>query len=69
MLGSHSITTHDPFPHDHALQARENGNESARLKVSYFHPDIHSKIVERARKENLIQEEALSEVRGRADLT
>jgi hypothetical protein len=30
--------------------------------VSYFHPDIQSRIVERAKKENLIQEEELSDV-------
>jgi hypothetical protein len=59
MFGSSTlINTADPLPpcpELHALQPRENGNESFRSKVSYFHPDIHSKIVERARKENLIQ--------------
>ena len=30
--------------------------------MSYFHPDIQSRIVERAKKENLIQEKDLSDV-------
>lgn len=30
--------------------------------MSYFHPDIQSRIVERAKKENLIHEEELSDV-------
>ena len=37
-------------------------NQFTTPKVSYFHPDIHSRIVERAKKENLIQEKDGSDV-------
>lgn len=40
----------------HALQPKDQSNECHKIKVSYFNPDIHSKIIERAKKENLFQE-------------
>lgn len=49
-----------PSQESHVLQAKEDSNECHKAKVSYFNPDIHSKIVERAKKENLLQEAAIA---------
>jgi hypothetical protein len=43
-------------PHDRALLPKGSDNSSLKFKPPYFNPDIHSKIIERARKENLIHE-------------
>ncbi len=50
-----------PSQESHALQPKDQANDCQKIKVSYFNPDIHSKIVERAKKENLLQETPITE--------
>lgn len=44
-----------PSQESQALQPKDQSNECHKVKVSYFNPDIHSKILERVKKENLLQ--------------
>jgi hypothetical protein len=47
------LTTHED---DSALQSKEFPNQTTKFKTPYFNVDIRSKILERAKKENLISE-------------
>lgn len=54
-----------PDFHEQHQTRKDSTPNTYRNKVSYFHPDIHSKIVERAKKENLIEEQLPSEYPSR----